>query len=205
METTPPTHYFRRALPHYHPNDAPYFVTYRLHHSITGIEQHGLNSLLKDINSHEDQARYFKEYDFVLDAAMHGPKYLARPDIMEIVKSSLIYAGEQWLDMIAYAIMPNHVHFVAELKSDRTLSQIMQPLKGFTSREANKLLDRSGTAFWQPESYDRVVRDGRLGNTVHYILMNPVKAGLVSDWRDWEGNYLSPDFHGIETLGLKAR
>ncbi len=124
---------------------------------------------------------------------------------MEIVKSSLNYAGEQWLDMIAYTIMPNHVHFVAQLKGERTLSQVMQSLKGFTAREANKILNLSGTAFWQPESYDRVVREGRLGNTVFYTLNNPVKAGLVNDWREWPGSYLSPEFYGIETLGLKAR
>jgi putative transposase len=203
METPP--HYFRRALPHFQPNDAPYFVTYRLRHSIPGLDQLRLNAILKNGNSHEEQARYFQEFDFLLDAARHGPKYLARPEIMEIVKSSLNYAGEQWLDMIAYTIMPNHVHFVAELKGDRTLSQVMQSLKGFTSREANKILGQTGTAFWQPESYDRVVRDGRLGNTVYYILMNPVTAGLVNDWREWPGSYLSPEFYGIETLGLKAR
>jgi len=40
---------------------------------------------------------------------------------------------------------------------------------------------------------------------VYYILMNPVKAGLVDDWRDWPGTYLSPNFYGLETLRLKAR
>ena len=36
-----------------------------------------------------------------------------------------------------------------------------QTLKGYTSRDANRLLRRTGEPFWQAESYDRWVRDGR--------------------------------------------
>ena len=198
-----PEHYFRRALPHYHPDDAPYFVTYRLKHTISAIDHDRLHSKYPGKQaSDEDHARFFQEFDFVLDAARYGPKYLAQPEIREIVKSSLDFAAKEWLDMIAYTIMPNHVHFVAGIKGEKTLSQVMQSLKGFTSREANKLMGRTGKSFWQPESYDRVIRDGRLGNAVFYTLNNPVKAGLVKDWRDWPGTYLSTEFYGIETLGL---
>jgi REP element-mobilizing transposase RayT len=206
MQNPPPKTYFRRNLPHFHPDDAIYFVTFRLAHTISGIELQRIQPLYPGARAtNEDHAKYFQEYDFVLDAARHGPKYLAQPEVLAIVKSSLDFAAEQWLDMIAYAVMPNQVHFVAKLKGDRTLPQVMQSIKGFSAREANKLLQRTGTEFWQREYYDRVVREGRLGNTVYYILMNPVKAGLVEDWRDWGGSYLSPGFYGIETLGLKAR
>ena len=206
MQNPPPKTYYRRNLPHFYPDDAIYFVTFRLAHTISGIELQRLHPLYPGARaSNEDHSKYFQEYEFVLDAARHGPKYLEREDIREIVKASLTFAGEKWLDMIAFTIMPNHVHFVAKLKGEKTLPQVMQSIKGFSSREANKILGNTGTAFWQAESYDRVVREGRLGNTVYYILMNPVKAGLVEDWRDWPGSYLSPGFFGIETLGLKAR
>ena len=206
MGLSPPIGYTRRKLPHFHADDAIYFVTYRLYHSISLIEIERLKSIYPGAKAeNEDHAEYFRSYDFILDAARHGPKYLQQPDIREIVQSSLLYAGEHWLDLIAFTIMPNHVHFVAALNGDRTLSQVMQSLKGFTAREANRLLNRTGNRFWQDESYDRVIREGRLGNVVHYILTNPLKAGLVKDWRDWAGTYLSPNFYGIETLGLKAR
>jgi hypothetical protein len=43
----------------------------------------------------------------------------------------------------------------------------------------------TGKAFWQEESYDRVVRDEReFGRIAEYIDMNPVAAGLVSEPED---------------------
>jgi putative transposase len=66
----------------------------------------------------------------------------------------------------------------------------MQSLKRHTARQANLALGRQG-AFWQDESYDHVVRNaGEFERIVSYILENPVKAGLVSDWQAWPWSYL---------------
>jgi hypothetical protein len=66
---------------------------------------------------------------------------------------------------------------------------IMKSLKGYTAWECNRVLQRKGT-FWQAESYDHIVRDaGEFQRVVNYVLNNPVKAGLVKDWRDWKWNY----------------
>ncbi len=73
--------------------------------------------------------------------------------------------------------------------SDKPVSKIMQSLKRYTAREANKILGRRG-AFWQDESYDHVVRDSNeLERIVLYVLHNPVKAGLIEHWRDWKWSY----------------
>jgi hypothetical protein len=70
-------------------------------------------------------------------------------------------------------------HFFVE-RSGTSLYKILQSLKSYMAREANKLLNRSG-AFWQHESYDHVVRDGKEPERiVSYVLYNPVKTGLVS-------------------------
>src|SRR5579883_1145312 len=206
MENPTPWNSTRRKLPHFYPDDATYFVTYRLAHTVSSLERDRLHLLHPGSNAEmKEQAVYFQKYDFVLDAARHGPKFLAQPEIRTICQESFAFLDGRSLDLIAYTIMPNHVHFVAQLCGEKTLSQVMQSLKGFTAREANRVLGRTGTAFWQDENYDDVVRDGRLGNVVYYILMNPVKAGLVDDWRDWPGTYLSPNFYGLVTLRLKAR
>jgi REP-associated tyrosine transposase len=65
----------------------------------------------------------------------------------------------------------------------------MKSLKGFTAWECNRALGRKGT-FWQQESYDHVIRDSaEFQRIVRYVLNNPVKAGLVKDWREWKWNY----------------
>ena len=62
-----------------------------------------------------------------------------------------------------------------------------------TARFCNLELNRSGN-FWQHESYDHVVQtEEELSRTILYILNNPVKAGLVTDGKDWKYTYFNPD------------
>jgi REP element-mobilizing transposase RayT len=82
--------------------------------------------------------------------------------------------------------MPNHVHAVLRPRPDWVLSRILQSWKGFTAREANRLLDCTGTAFWQVESFDHVIRDDEdMQRCCHYTTMNPVNAGLCKQPEDW--------------------
>ena len=90
--------------------------------------------------------------------------------------------------------MPNHVHMVYTPLCDDAgdyyaMSAIMHSLKLYTARRCNTLLERSGR-FWQHENYDHVVRnDLERQHIINYVLNNPVKAGLVQDWKAWEWTY----------------
>lgn len=54
-----------------------------------------------------------------------------------------------------------------------------------TAALCNRYLGRNG-AFWQHESYDHIVRSEReYERILAYIVNNPVRAGIVKDWRDW--------------------
>ena len=69
----------------------------------------------------------------------------------------------------------------------------MQSIKRFSARQANKILNRTGS-FWQAESYDHVVRDeNEYYRVVKYISNNPVKAGLIEKCEDWKFNYCNAD------------
>ncbi len=53
------------------------------------------------------------------------------------------------------------------------------------------MVNRNG-ALWQSESYDHIVRNGKeYSRIINYILLNPVKAGLVENWQDWELTFLA--------------
>ncbi len=71
-------------------------------------------------------------------------------------------------------------------------SRFMKSLKGFTAREANRFLGRTGQPFWQAESFDHWVRNSDEHARIQaYIEENPVKAGLVQcaeDYR-WSSAY----------------
>jgi putative transposase len=80
--------------------------------------------------------------------------------------------------------MSNHVHLLVLPRE--APSRFLQTLKGYTAREANRLLERTGQPFWQSESFDHWVRDEKQGKRIKaYIENNPVKAGLVAEAKDY--------------------
>ena len=69
------------------------------------------------------------------------------------------------------------------------MTKILKSLKWYTGVECNKILRRSGS-FWQHESYDHIIRsEDELLKIVEYVLLNPVKAGLVEKLEDWKWSY----------------
>jgi putative DNA methylase len=118
--------------------------------------------------------------DRYLDTKRTGPRYLQNPAIATLVAEA-IQRGDTPLGhykLHAYAVMPNHVHLLVTPKI--APSRLLQSLKGFTAREANKLLMRSGP-FWQHESYDHYARNAEQFHRIKaYIEQNPVKAGLCN-------------------------
>lgn len=66
------------------------------------------------------------------------------------------------------------------------MPEIMRWLKGRTARVANRLLDRTGTAFWQDESLDHWARSAdEVRYLIRYVENNPVRAGLVAFKEQW--------------------
>ena len=87
--------------------------------------------------------------------------------------------------VLAWCVMPNHVHAVVRPLEGFELPRIVHSWKSFTSNRANEILGRKG-AFWQAEAYDHLVRDANdLRRVVRYVLRNPVAAGLRG-WK-WVG------------------
>jgi len=74
--------------------------------------------------------------------------------------------------------MSNHVHALLLPKIHPT--RLMKALKGTTAHEANRVLGRTGEAFWQAESYNHWVRnESEWQRIADYIEDNPVAVGLV--------------------------
>ena len=133
--------------------------------------------------------KYFVQFDAYLDKANSNESHLMNPAIARLVSEAIHFRDQKEYDLMAYCIMPNHVHMMFVGRNDISPYKILQSLKRHTAREANKVLKRTG-AFWQHESYDQMVRDDKeFENILSYILNNPIKAGLVKNWKDWEWSY----------------
>ena len=80
--------------------------------------------------------------------------------------------------MISAVVMPNHVHALFVQNPEWPLEKLIRSWKGFTARQINALLARSGS-LWQRDYFDRLVRDEKhFANCVRYIRWNPEKARL---------------------------
>ena len=208
------TPYYRRNLPHYQPEHATYFVTFRLAGSLP-IEviarmKEGREAdeklLIREKSKvkqreqlYDLQKRYFGKFDTLLDDSKSGPLWLGESEVADLVAEAVHYRDGKAYDLYAFCIMPNHVHMVFAVgrqvgrrdSSPYVVTDILENLKWYTALKGNQLLKRTGQ-FWQHESYDHVVRDGReLERIVGYVLNNPVKAGLVKSWSKWRWSYVS--------------
>ena len=97
---------------------------------------------------------------------------------------------------IGYAVMPDHYHLVFLLEEERSLSQVMDAIGGFTSKEINKHRGWSGR-FWQEAYHDRMVRDDEeFENQLNYVRENPLRAGFVEKAEDWPYTEVYPDWDG---------
>jgi len=191
--------FHRRNLPHLYFDNGIYFITYHLANSIPA----GALIKLKEekvINLGLQESHLFIKYDNLLHSANNGINYLTIPEIIEISRFTIQYPDGKDYKIICYCIMPNHIHLVFELLNrNKGVSKIMQSIKRISSRKSNLFLQREGK-FWQDESYDRWVRDDKeLYFIIRYILWNPVEAGLVSDWKDWEYTYCNENYRGFES------
>ncbi len=191
-------HFHRRNLPHLYYNEGMYFVTYRLKNSIHSDVLKRLHLPLQNLNTTKFN-EIFKEYDSILDKSSNAVHYLNQPEIMEICKSSLHYYDGKEYKLICYCIMPNHIHIVLELISnERYIGDIIGSIKKYSARRANNVLHKKG-AFWQAESFDRLIRDEtELYFIIKYVLLNPVNAGLIENWREWKGTYCIPSYEVID-------
>ena len=80
--------------------------------------------------------------------------------------------------------MPNHVHVLFRVESV-PMSRVLNAWKGYTAKEANKVLERNGR-FWQQDYWDTYVRNEEHElKTRRYIENNPAKARLVAFRKDW--------------------
>jgi len=87
--------------------------------------------------------------------------------------------------LLAWCIMPNHVHTLVEPREGFPLDGLLHSWKSFIGHEANKILCRGGE-FWQREYLDRYVRNAEhYEKIIAYIEENPVKAGFVKIKTDW--------------------
>jgi putative transposase len=84
----------------------------------------------------------------------------------------------------AYVLMPDHIHLFVALDSDVTLAAWVKSLKNSLSKTLRNL--NVPSPHWQKGFFDHVLRSAdSCSQKWEYVRDNPVRAGLVIDWREW--------------------
>jgi putative transposase len=164
----------RGYLPHFDSPETIQFITFRLADSLPRHVVQALNAV--------------NEYALALDRELDGnfgECWLAQPEIATLVQEALLHFDGERYRLLAWCLMPNHAHVVAEAVDSHSLSEVVRGWKSFSARRANELLGRAGP-FWHPDYFDRYMRnEEHLHRTIEYVEQNPVKARLTKDAGDW--------------------
>jgi putative transposase len=198
----------RGYLPHVKREGAVYFVTMRLADSLPkevltkflGEKAERLRRLEIERAHQEKTGKtqapgeteeainrdYYRKVERYLDNGT-GECVLRRPDIAALVSDAIRFFDGERYRLDAWVVMPNHVHVVFWPLPNHTVSQLVKSWKQYTATRANRILNRVGGTFWQPEPFDHWIRDDdEHARCCRYVHQNPVKAGLCAAPEDWQ-------------------
>jgi len=193
------TIYYRR-LPHWDQPGAMCFITWRTADSIPAEvlqrwrTERAIWLRQRSIDPH---AKIWREQLKLLSAAVrrdyhqrftspwmecldecHGACVLKQPELSGIVAESLLHQDGDEYDVSDFVVMPNHVHVLAQFRSDGGIRACSKHWKHYTARRINAVLQQSGQ-FWQWESFDHLVRRAEQFEYLRgYIERNPLVAKL---------------------------
>lgn len=209
----------RGYLPHCDKPGLIQFVTIRLWDSLPTSRRGEWEHLLavtarsnaprsgaRSIASRDDEAvaKARREQRRKLEAYLdrsHGECFLRDQRIADLIERTICFHHGQRFDLLAWVVMPNHVHTLFKVSGTSPLSKIMQNWKSISAVAANKLLNRSGD-FWQEDYWDTFMRDEeQTRKAIRCIENNPVKAKLCRTPEAWP--FGSARFRDPQTREMK--
>jgi REP element-mobilizing transposase RayT len=87
--------------------------------------------------------------------------------------------------MLAWVLMPDHVHWLLQMGPQDRLETVVNRLKSGSARVVNRALGRQG-ALWARGFHDHALRaEENLREVARYVIANPVRAGIVQRVGDY--------------------
>lgn len=204
--------YSRGYLPHSDHPGLLQVITYRLADSLPAAVLEEINTEVRILPQERQDNERRKRVEAWLDAG-HGSCALRLPEAAVCVVDTWRHFACERYDLIAWVVMPSHVHVLIRTYEGVPLGKIVQSWKSYTGKRIRQIADgvggggessarvcragarrfregrteaRRSQAVWMRDYWDRYIRDERHFHAViSYIHQNPVKARLVSRAEDW--------------------
>jgi REP element-mobilizing transposase RayT len=165
----------RGYLPHF---DSPECLQHLVFRTAGSLPRHIAN----EISGTAEQRR--KIYDELLDQSPLDHVLISK-NAADIMVETLLYHHEKKYRLVAWCVMPNHVHVLIETQQGFRLGDIVREWKTFSALHINLSLERKGS-LWATDYFDRMIRtEEQYDQTLFYIEHNPVAAKLVSTPELW--------------------
>jgi putative transposase len=125
--------YFKRNLPHLHSDIGIFFVTFRLANSLPKglleklrcdykMEIERINKIINPIQKSDSLRKskkfYFDRVDRIMCSEKNGESWLRNENAAYRVSKIIKEFDQVLYDLIAYCIMPNHVHLLIALNEN---------------------------------------------------------------------------------------
>ena len=96
---------------------------------------------------------------FLTFCTFHYKKILHSQTIPFALIEDLKYYPKIIKELIAYTIMPDHIHLLVEIANVKTLSKILQFFKTHSSKKIQEMLGKSNGPIWQRGTMDHCIRE----------------------------------------------
>ena len=124
----------RGYLPHFECNEVIQHVTFHLADSLPKDVVARLDEEIRALPVDEQDSERRRKIEVWVDAG-HGSCILREQAIAEMVQGSLLFFDGQRYRLIAWVIMPNHVHVLFQPIMGWTVAKIVASWKKFTARK----------------------------------------------------------------------
>ena len=94
------------------------------------------------------------------------------------------YSAEYQLDILAYCLMDNHVHFIVVPRQENTLAKVFNTVHMRYAHYINRKRGLKGH-LWQGRFYSCLLDDAHLYRAIRYVERNPVRANMIKNAWDY--------------------
>jgi putative transposase len=109
----------------------------------------------------------------------------SNPNVVEVFVGFLKEIAEKYpCDIPVYCFMPDHLHLI--ITGNNNEMDLLKVISAYKQKTGFWLSKNKISARWQKDIFDHVIKkDESLSRNIKYILDNPVRKGIVSDWQEY--------------------
>ena len=86
---------------------------------------------------------------------------------------------------VIYLFMPDHAHLI--LQGNTSTSDVITSVNLFKQKTGFWFYENMKNTRWQKDYFDHIIRNEEdLKNQIYYILNNPVRSGIVENWKEYK-------------------